>query len=63
MEIEKRREILVLEIGVNRNANFQIQSVLACSVTRRVTTVKSVRARKGFTQAPEAKKQRWDSEF
>ena len=64
IEIEKRWEIVFLEIGLNRDhAHFLIQSVPAYSPTRIVTTVKSVTAREVFAKAPEVKKQLWGGEF
>ena len=64
IEIEKRWEIVFLEIGLDRDhAHFLIQSVPAYSPTRVVTTVKSVTAREVFAKAPEVKKQLWGGEF
>ena len=64
LEIEKRWEIRFLEIGLDRDhAHFLIQSVPAYSVTRIVTTVKSVIAREVFARAPEVKRELWGGEF
>ena len=53
LEIEKRWEIVFLEIGMDRDhAHFLIQSVPTYSVTKIVTTVKSVIAREVFAKAP-----------
>ena len=64
VEIEKRREIMFLEIGLDRDhAHFLIQSVPAYSPTRIVRTVKSVIAREVFAKAPELKSKLWGGEF
>ena len=56
VEIEKRWEIMFLEIGLDRDhAHFLIQSVPAYSPTRIVRTEKSVIAREVFAKAPEVK--------
>ena len=52
LEIEKRWEIVFLEIGMDRDhAHFLIQSVPTYSVTKIVTTVKSVIAREVFASS------------
>ena len=64
LEIEKRWEIVFLEIGMDRDhAHFLIQSVPTYSVTKIVTTVKSVIAREVFAKAPEVKGNLWGGEF
>lgn len=64
LEIEKRWEIVFLEIGMDRDhAHFLIQSVPTYSVTKIVTTVKSVIAREVFAKAPEVKGKLWGEEF
>ena len=64
LEIEKRWEIVFLEIGMDRDhAHFLIQSVPTYSVTKIVTTVKSVIAREVFAKAPEVKGKLWGGEF
>ena len=64
VEIEKRWEIVFLEVGLDRDhAHFLIQSVPTYSPTRIVRTVKSVIAREVFAKAPEVKKQLWGGEF
>lgn len=64
VEIEKRWEIGFLEIGLDRDhAHFLIQSVPTYSVTKIVTTVKSVIAREVFARVPEVKKKLWGGEF
>ncbi len=64
VEIEKRWEIVFLEIGLDRDhAHFLIQSVPTYSVTRIATTVKSVIAREVFAKVPEVKTKLWGGEF
>ena len=64
LEIEKRWEIVFLEIGMDRDhAHFLIQSVPTYSATKIVTTVKSVIAREVFAKAPEVKGKLWGGEF
>jgi len=64
IEIQKRWEIEFLEIGLDRDhAHFLIQSVPSYSVTRIVTTVKSVIAREVFAKVPEVKDMLWGGEF
>ena len=64
VEIEKRWEIVFLEIGLDRDhAHFLIQSVPTYSPTRIAQTVKSVIAREVFAKVPEVKKQLWGGEF
>jgi putative transposase len=64
VEIEKRWEIRFLEIGLDRDhAHFLIQSVPTYSVTKIVTTVKSVIASEVFAGAPEVKEKLWGGEF
>ena len=64
LEIEKRWEMRFLEIGLDRDhAHLLIQSVPTYSVTRVVTTVKSVIAREVFAHAPEVKQRLWGGEF
>jgi REP element-mobilizing transposase RayT len=64
LEIEKRWEIVFLEIGLDQDhAHFLIQSVPTYSVTRIVMTVKSVVAREVFAKAPEVKDKLWGGEF
>ena len=64
MEIEKRWEIVFLEIGLDRDhAHFLVQSVPAYSVTKIVRTIKSLVAREVLDQVPEVKKKLWGGEF
>ena len=64
LEIQKRWEIVFLEIGLDRDhAHFLIQSVPSYSPTQIVTTVKSLIAREVFAQVPEVKAKLWGGEF
>jgi len=64
LEIEKRWEIIFLEVGVDRDhAHFLIQSVPMYSVTKIARTVKSLIAREVFEREPEVKKKLWGGEF
>lgn len=64
LEIQKRWEIVFLEIGLDReHAHFLIQSVPSYSPTQIVTTVKSLIAREVFAKVPEAKDKLWGGKF
>jgi REP element-mobilizing transposase RayT len=64
LEIEKRWEVLFLEIGVDGDhAHFLVQSVPAYSPSRIAQMVKSVTAREVFAKVPEVKKKLWGGEF
>ena len=64
LEIEKRYQIRFLEIGTDKDhVHFLVQSVPSYSVTKIVTTVKSLTAREIFQQCPQVKKQLWGGEF
>ena len=57
LEIEKRYQINFLEIGTDEDhAHFLVQSVPTYSVTKIVTTVKSITARGVFKECKEVKK-------
>jgi REP element-mobilizing transposase RayT len=63
-EIEKRYEVMFLEIGTdNDHVHFLVQSVPTYSVTKIVTMIKSIVAREVFRQSPEVKEQLWGGEF
>ena len=63
-EIEKRYEIIFLEIGTDRDhVHFLVQSVPMYSPTKIITTIKSLTARKIFAKHPEVKKVLWGGEF
>ena len=64
LEIEKRYQIKFLEIGTDQDhMHFLVQSVPTYSVTRLVTTIKSLTAREIFRRCPHVKKQLWGGEF
>jgi len=57
LEMEKRYQINFLEIGTDEDhAHFLVKSVSIYSVTKIVTTVKSIIARGVFRECPEVKK-------
>ena len=62
LEIAKRYEIHFVEIGTDKDhVHFLVQSVPVLTVTRIVTTIKSITARKVFDAMPELKKELWGS--
>jgi putative transposase len=64
LEIEKRYQVKVLEIGVDKDhVHFLVQTIPTNNVTRLVTILKSVTAREVFRQCPQVKKQFWGGEF
>jgi len=64
LDIEKRYQIKFLEIGTDEDhVHFLVQSVPTYSVTKIVTTIKSVTARQIFRLCPHVKKQLWGGEF
>ena len=64
LDIEKRYQIKFLEIGTDEDhVHFLVQSVPSYSVTKIVTTIKSVTARQIFRLCPHVKKQLWGGEF
>ena len=64
LDIEKRYQIKFLEIGIDEDhVHFLVQSVPTYSVTKIVTTIKSVTARQIFKLCPQVKKQLWGGEF
>ena len=64
LEMEKRYQINFLEIGTDEDhAHFLVQSVPTYSITKIVTTVKSITARGVFRECPEVKKELWGGEF
>jgi REP element-mobilizing transposase RayT len=63
-EIEKRYEVRFLEIGTDDDhVHFLVQSVPTYSVSKIVTMIKSIIARRVFKECPEVKKQLWGGEF
>jgi len=64
LEIEKRYQIKFLEIGTDKDhVHFLVESVPTYSVTKLVTMIKSITARKVFKMCPYVKKQLWGGEF
>ncbi|GAC1655782.1 MAG: IS200/IS605-like element IS1004 family transposase [Herpetosiphon sp.] len=64
LEIAKRYEIVLLEIGTDKNhVHFVLQSVPTYSPTKIVQTVKSSTAREIFRRVPVVKQQLWGGAF
>ena len=64
MEIEKRYEIVFLEVGTDQDhVHFLVQSVPTYSPTKIVRRIKSITASEMFKRMPEIKKQLWGGEF
>jgi putative transposase len=64
LEIEKRYEVIFLEIGVDKDhVHYLVQSVPTYSVTKLVTLIKSLIAREIFKKCPGVKKKLWGGEF
>ena len=64
LEIEKRYQIVFLEIDTDKDhVHFIVQSVPTYSVTKLITKIKSLTARHIFRKCPEVKKQLWGGEF
>ena len=64
LEIEKRYELKFLEIGTDKDhVHFLVQSVPRYSVTKMVTMIKSITARKIFANCPQVKSILWGGEF
>ena len=64
LEIEKRYEIIFIEIGTDKDhIHLLVQEVPTYSVTQLVTLIKSLTARQVFALCPEVKKQLWGGEF
>ena len=64
LEIEKRYQIVFLEIDTDKDhVHFLVQSVPSYSVTKLVRMIKSLTARHIFRKCPEVKKQLWGGEF
>ena len=62
--LELRYEIKFLEIGTDKDhVHFLVQSVPTYSITKLVTTIKSLIAKEVFQRCPEVKKQLWGGEF
>jgi len=63
LEISKRYEIRFIEIGVDDDVHFLIQSVSMYSTTRIIRIVKSITAREIFCRVPSVKEVLWGGEF
>ena len=64
LDIEKRYQMKFLEIGTDRDhVHFLVQTVPTYSVTKVVTTIKSITAREILSRSPEVRKQLWGGEF
>jgi putative transposase len=64
LEIAKRYEVELLEIGVDQNhVHFLVQSVPGYSPKKVVQTIKSITAREVFRQVPEVEQILWGGEF
>ena len=62
IDISQRYEIVFVEIGNDEDhVHFLVQSVPTISVTKLVTTIKSITARKIFKEYPQLKKIMWGS--
>ncbi len=62
IEIGKRYEMHFVEIGIDKDqVHFLIQSVPGWSISRLVTVVKSITAKRVFKVIPELKKDLWGS--
>ena len=63
-QISQCFEIYFVEIGTDEDhAHFLVQSVPTMSVTKIVTTIKSITAREIFASHPEVKKKLWGGNF
>lgn len=63
-EISKRYEIDFLEIGTDKDhVHFLVQSVPKYSPTKIITMIKSITAKRIFSEHPEVKKKLWGGEF
>ena len=64
LEIEKRYELKFLEIGTDEDhVHFLVQSIPRYSITKLVTLIKSITARKIFIRCPKVKSILWGGEF
>ena len=64
LELEKRYELIFLEIGVDKDhVHFLIQSVPMYSPKKIAQTIKSITAKEIFKRYPEVKKKLWGGEF
>ena len=64
LEIERRYEMHFLEIGTDKDhIHLLVQSIPTYTVTKIVTTIKSITAREVFRLHPDVKKILWGGEF
>lgn len=64
LEIEARYQVKFLEIGTDKDhVHFLVQSVPTYSVTKIVTTIKSLSAREIRKRCPQVRRQLWGGEF
>ncbi len=64
LEIESRYEIKFLEIGLDKDhIHFLVQSIPRYNVTKIVTIIKSLTAKKVFQECPQVRKSLWGGEF
>ena len=62
LEIAKRYEIHFVEIGTDKDhGHFLVQSLPAYTVTKLVTIIKSITAKKVFESIPQLKEELWGS--
>ena len=62
IEISERYEIIFIEIGNDEDhVHFLVQSVPTITVTKVVTTIKSITAREIFKEFPKLRKDMWGS--
>ena len=62
IEISERYEIMFIEIGNDKDhVHFLVQSVPTITVTKVVTTIKSITAREIFKEFPKLRKDMWGS--
>ena len=64
LELEKRYELIFLEIGVDKDhAHFLVKSVPMYSPKKIAQTIKSITAKEMFRRHPEIKQKLWGGEF
>ncbi|PIZ64367.1 IS200/IS605 family transposase [Candidatus Roizmanbacteria bacterium CG_4_9_14_0_2_um_filter_39_13] len=64
LEIANRYELHFVEIGSDKDhVHFLVQSVPTFTITKLVTTIKSITAKEIFFKRPDLKKQMWGSNF
>jgi len=64
IEISNRYEMHFVEIGTDKDhVHFLVQSVPTYTITKQVSTIKSIIAKELFNRKPELKKKMWGSNF